>query len=159
MSVPAAAGEPTEESKRTHPVRAFADHPVVRYLVAGGLAFIVDFTLLWLFHEVFGWATWLAAATAFVISFAFTYTIQRVLGFNSQVPHGPALIKYTLLVVVNTVATSVIVALVDQSPLSWAGGKVIATAVTTVWNYFAYRYWVFAGPRRSSTASEAARED
>lgn len=159
MSVPAAAGEPTEEDGGTHSVRAFVDHPIVRYLVAGGLAFIVDFSLLWLFHEVFGWATWLAAGTAFVISFAFTYTIQRVLGFSAQVPHGPALIKYTVLVAVNTVATSIIVSLVDQSPLSWAGGKVIATAVTTVWNYFAYRYWVFAGPRRSSPVTEAARED
>ncbi len=159
MSLPAAADEPTAEEKRLHPVRAFFQHSVVRYLIAGGLAFIVDFTLLWLFHAVFGWATWLAAGVAFVVSFAFTYTIQRIVGFSSQVPHGPALIKYTLLVVVNTVATSLIVALVDQSPLSWAGGKVIATAVTTVWNYFAYRYWVFAGPRRSSTAAEAARED
>ncbi|WP_426623251.1 GtrA family protein [Leifsonia sp. McL0607] len=157
--MPAAAEEPTDQHRRVSPVRVFFDHSVVRYLIAGGLAFIVDFTLLWLLHEVFGWVTWLAAAVAFLVSFVFTYTIQRVLGFSSQVPHGPALIKYTLLVVVNTVATSLIVALVDQSPLSWAGGKIIATAVTTVWNYFAYRYWVFAGPRRSSTAAEAARED
>ncbi|MGN7799181.1 GtrA family protein [Leifsonia sp. 22587] len=122
--------------------------PLVRYLIAGGLAFLVDFGLLALFHEVFDWPTWLAAGTAFVVSFVFTYTIQRMYSFGSTVPHGKALIKYTLLVAFNTVATAVIVALVDTSALSWAGGKVIATAVTTVWNFFAYKYWVFAEPRR-----------
>ena len=140
-------------------LRALFDHSAVRDLGAGGLAFLVDFGLLALLHGVLGVATWLAAALAFVISFAFTYTIQRMFSFGSQVPHGPALLKYTLLVAVNTVATAVIVALVDQSPLSWAGGKIIATCVTTVWNYFAYRYWVFAEPRRSTEADSAARED
>ena len=118
-----------------------------------------DFGLLALFHEVLGIATWLAAGLAFIISFAFTYTIQRVFSFGSQVPHGPALLKYTMLVAVNTIATAVIVAVVDTSVLSWAGGKIIATCVTTVWNYFAYRYWVFAAPRRTTAAAPTARED
>lgn len=159
MTEPDAAPQSADGQARPHRMRAFFDNSAVRYLIAGGLAFIVDFGLLFLFHEVFGWATWLAAGTAFVVSFGFTYTIQRVFSFGSQVAHGPALIKYTLLVAVNTVATAIIVALVDQSPLSWAGGKVIATVVTTVWNYFAYRYWVFATPRRSRTARGAVRED
>jgi len=151
--------DPPSPARGRSSLRAFFDNSAVRYLLAGGVAFLVDFGLLALFHEVFGWPTWIAAGTAFVVSFAFTYTIQRVFSFESQSPHGPALIKYTLLVAVNTVATAIIVALVDQSPLSWAGGKIIATVVTTVWNYFAYRYWVFAGPRRSNAAHEAARED
>ncbi len=135
----------------------------VRYLIAGGVAFLVDFGLLALFHEVFGWETWLAAGAAFVVSFAFTYTIQRVFSFGSDVPHGRALVKYTLLVAFNTVATAVIVGLVDESALSWAGGKVIATVVTTVWNYFAYKYWVFAQPRPARSepapADPTPRED
>ncbi|WP_158862765.1 GtrA family protein [Leifsonia sp. AG29] len=148
-----------EAPRRRSGFRAFFDHSVVRYLIAGGLAFLVDFGLLALFHEVLGIATWLAAGLAFIISFAFTYTIQRVFSFGSQVPHGPALLKYTTLVAVNTIATAVIVAVVDTSPLSWAGGKIIATCVTTIWNYFAYRYWVFAAPRRTTAAAPTARED
>lgn len=133
---------------------------ILRYLVAGGVAFAIDFGLLTLAHVVFGWPTWLAAGTAFVVSFIFTYTIQRVFSFGSLTAHGPALIKYTLLVALNTVVTSIIVALADGSALSWIGGKVLATAMTTVWNYFAYRYWIFPdASRRDVVAKTIVGED
>jgi len=112
------------------------------------LAFLVDLGLLALFHQVLGWPTWLAAGVAFIISFAFTYTLQRYFTFGSEAAHGPALVKYAALVAINTVATAAIVGLIDLTPAGWAIGKVVATAVTTIWNYFAYRYWVFAGRRR-----------
>ena len=115
----------------------------LRYLFAGGLAFLLDFGLLALLHQVFGWPTWLAAGTAFVTSFLFTYVMQRNFTFQSEEPHGWALVKYATLVAFNMLATAGIVALIDQTPAGWAVGKVTATAITTSWNYFAYRYWVF----------------
>lgn len=121
-------------------------HSGIRYLLAGGVSFLVDFGLLALLHVVFGWPTWLATGVAFLASFAFTYTVQRFFSFASRVPHGRALIKYTLLVLFNTVASIGIVALLDRSAVSWEGGKIVATAASTVWNYFAYKYWVFAVP-------------
>ncbi|MEO9094813.1 MAG: GtrA family protein [Microbacteriaceae bacterium] len=127
-------------------LRLIIGHSGFRYLVAGGLSFLVDFGLLALLHVVFGWPVWLATGTAFLVSFAFTYTIQRYFSFSSQVPHGAALVKYTILVIFNTVASVIIVALLDHSPLSWEGGKIVATAASTTWNYFAYRYWVFPKP-------------
>lgn len=127
--------------------RAIASHSAVRYLFAGGLSFLVDFGILALLHEVFGWPVWLASGVSFLVSFAFTYTIQRYFSFSSRTPHGRALVRYTILVIFNTLATVAIVSLVNVSPLSWAGGKIIATVVTTTWNYFAYRYWVFATPQ------------
>jgi putative flippase GtrA len=121
-----------------------ARHSAVRYLFAGGLAFLVDIGLLALLKNGLGWPLWLATGVAFLISFFFTYTIQRLFSINSGAPHGVALLKYAALVAFNTGTTVVIVALVDATPLGWVGGKVIATAASTVWNYFAYRYWVFA---------------
>lgn len=135
---------PSNAGARTKPTRRSA----FRYLFAGGLAFLVDLGLLALFHQIFGWPTWLAAGVAFVLTFAFTYSLQRYFTFGSKAPHGRALLKYTALVVFNTVATAAIVALIDLTPAGWAVGKVVATATTTVWNYFAYRYWVFADRNR-----------
>ena len=126
------------------------DHPAVRYLLAGGLAFLVDFALLALFREILGWPTWFAAAAAFIVSFAFTYTIQRFFSFRSDTPHGAALLRYTLLVIFNTAATAGIVAVSDQTSAGWIVGKVAATAATTIWNYFAYRYWVFPQRHRQN---------
>lgn len=123
---------------------AFARGSAVRYLVAGGAAFLVDLGLLALLRNVLGWPTWLAAAVAFLLSFAFTYTVQRYFTFGSRAPHGVAILKYAALVAFNTVATAVIVALIDATAAGWIAGKVVATVATSIWNYFIYRYWVFA---------------
>lgn len=124
-------------------LRTVVGHSAFRYLVAGGLSFLFDLGLLALFKNVFNWPLPVATATAFLASFVFTYTIQRVFSFESAAPHGAALLKYAALVAFNVLATVAIVALVDATLFGWVGGKVIATAATTVWNYFAYRYWVF----------------
>ncbi|WP_157962347.1 GtrA family protein [Homoserinimonas sp. OAct 916] len=120
------------------------NHSATRYLLAGGAAFLVDLGILALLKLVLLWPLWLATGTAFLVSFFFTYSIQRVFAFTSQSPHGQALVRYAILVAFNTLATILIVGWVNDSPVGWVGGKVIATAVTTVWNYFIYRYWVFA---------------
>jgi len=119
----------------------------IRYLFAGGLAFLVDLGVLAVLKNVLDWPLWLATGAAFLLSFFFTYTIQRVFSFGSTAPHGVALLKYAALVTINTLATIAIVFLVDLTVLGWLGGKVIATALSTLWNYFAYRYWVFADTR------------
>lgn len=119
----------------------------IRYLFAGGLAFLVDLGVLALLKNVLDWPLWSATGAAFLLSFFFTYTIQRIFSFGSSAPHGVALLKYATLVAVNTLATVAIVSLINPTVLGWIGGKVIATALSTVWNYFAYRYWVFADSR------------
>jgi putative flippase GtrA len=131
-------------------LRAAAQHSGARYLAVGVSAFVVDLALLALLHEVLGLPVWLASGLGFALSFAYTYVMQRF-AFRSTASHGGAVLRYTALACVNTVATAVIVQVVSETPLGWVGGKVVATLATTVWNYFAYRYWVYAsrttGPR------------
>lgn len=129
-------------------------HTAVRYLIAGGLSFIVDFGLLALLRQVLDWPLWIATAVAFLVSFVFNYLVQRIFSFGSTTPHGVALVKYTALVAFNTVATVVIVDLVNQTAAGWGAGKVLSTALTTVWNYFAYRYWVFRDRRPASPSGD-----
>jgi putative flippase GtrA len=143
-------GGPIEKpSRKVSGLRSLARHSAVRYLLAGGLAFLFDLGLLALFKNVLGWPLWLATGAAFLLSFFFTYFIQRMFSFSSSAPHGNAIVKYAALVAFNTLATVAIVALINSTPLGWVSGKVLATAATTVWNYFAYRYWVFAPPRHT----------
>lgn len=131
-------------------ITKLARHSAVRYLVVGGFAFLLDFALLALLSQVVGWPLWLATAVAFLVSFGFTYTMQRIVTFGSQAPHGSSLTKYAILVGFNTVASVIIVELASITVLGWAGGKVLATVATTVSNYFIYRYWVYAHPRPAS---------
>lgn len=124
-------------------LRAITQHSGTRYLAVGVSAFAVDLGLLALLHEVLGLPVWLASGLGFVLSFAYTYLMQRF-AFRSAAAHGGAVLRYTALVCVNTVATAVVVQVVSGTPLGWVGGKVVATLLTTVWNYFAYRHWVYA---------------
>jgi putative flippase GtrA len=138
-----ASGDALGDGAERSQFRRVVNHSVVRYLVAGGLAFIVDVGILALLRQVLDLPLWLATGVAFITSFFFTYSIQRIFSFESNAAHSAALLKYAALVGFNTIAVVAIVAVFDSTPIGWLGGKVIATVVSTGWNYFAYRYWVF----------------
>jgi len=142
------AGEGAPQPPAHSRIRAIANHSAARYLVIGGASFLVDFGLLALFFQGFGWPLWIATGTAFLASFVFNYYLQRVFSFGSQASHASALGKYITLLAFNTLATIGIVWLVDLTGWGWGAGKFTATVVTTGWNYFVYRYWVFAQPKR-----------
>ncbi|MDJ0337577.1 GtrA family protein [Cryobacterium sp. PH31-O1] len=120
-------------------------HSVVRYLIIGGMSFLIDIGLLALFYQVFGWQLWLATGSAFLLTFVFNYSLQRAFSFGSDAGHGRTLLRYLVLLGANTLATIGIVWVVDLSAFGWSVGKIAATIITTGWNYFIFRYWVFAG--------------
>lgn len=125
-------------------------HIAFRYLLIGGATFLIDLGLLAVLHEVLGWALWLSTGTAFLATFVFNYSLQRTFSFGSRSAHGSTLAKYLTLLAFNTVATIGIVWLIDQTGWGWGIGKIAATVVTTAWNYFVFRYWVFSeGPQNA----------
>jgi putative flippase GtrA len=142
---------PPDPARRSW-VRTIAHHSGFRYLVVGGASFVIDFGLLAVLFQVLDWPLWLATGTAFLTSFVFSYFMQRAFSFSSESPHASTLVKYLTLLAFNTLATIGIVALVDLTGWGWGAGKISATVITTAWNYFAYRYWVFASPSVRSTA-------
>jgi putative flippase GtrA len=121
----------------------FFKHSAVRYLIVGGLSFLVDFGLLVLLHEVFRWQVGIATAAAFLLSLVFNFAVQRQFSFESSHKTHVSIIRYGLLVAANTVASVLIVQLLTPTILGYMGGKVISTAAMTIWNYFLYRHWVF----------------
>ncbi|MCT9818770.1 GtrA family protein [Microbacterium sp. W1N] len=128
---------------------------LVRYLLVGGLSFLIDIGLLALLHEIFRVPLFVATPAAFLLSFGITYVLQRTLTFTTRTGWGASSIKYALLVAFNTVATTAIVAVTAGWGWPWEVGKVIAVASTTVWNYFGYRYWIFP-PSEPSGSPEAS---
>lgn len=122
----------------------------VRYLTVGGFAFLFDVGTLWLLHDVVGIEVAISTAAAFLLSFAVTYVLQRRFAFGGDSGVAPSVLRYTVLVGFNTLATTGIVWAVSAVGAPWIVGKVLAVALTTLWNYFIYRYWVFA-PRKEKT--------
>ncbi|QNE15156.1 GtrA family protein [Pseudarthrobacter sp. NBSH8] len=149
-----------DERKPIQSLRRAINHSAFRYLFFGGLSFSVDLGLLVLFREVFQWNLSVATAIAFLLSFAFSYTVQKLFSFESAHRTHVSLGRYTLLVGANTIATVFIVQLLSLTGLGYGGAKVVSTAATTVWNYFLYKHWVFGGkqPTRDHVEEENRKD-
>ncbi|WP_461171839.1 GtrA family protein [Arthrobacter sp. Z1-9] len=116
---------------------------VVRFLLVGGLSFALDLGLLALLHEAFGVALWVATPIAFIVSLIFNFFLQRIFTFRATNKGSVSAVKYLLLVVLNIVVSDVIVTGFDALGWSYIIGKTTATVLTTGWNYFLYRHWIF----------------
>jgi putative flippase GtrA len=126
------------------------------YLAVGGLAFVVDLGLLIVGRDLLGWPLAAASAVSFWAGLVVSYVTQRFLTFRHQRSDWHSLWKYGVLVAVNSLATVLIVSLFDRIGLGYVVGKFVSTALTTLWNYAAYRFWVFAG--RSEDPAVEGRE-
>ncbi|MFC8304089.1 GtrA family protein [Specibacter sp. NPDC057265] len=124
----------------------------MRFLLVGGLSFAIDLGLLVLLHEGFAVDLWIATPIAFLSSLVFNFLAQRSFTFESTRGRGSSMIRYGALVVFNTFMTDVIVNLFHNLDLTYTVGKIVATALTMIWNFFLYKHWVFHST--VSTANE-----
>jgi putative flippase GtrA len=122
------------------------------YLAVGLAGFAVDFGLLVLLREVFAAPVWLAATIAFWASLAIVFLTNKYVTFNAGGAGRRQLVRYFILLAVNYGVTLGVLALAERIGVGYQVGKVVAVAMTTVWNYFAYEFWVF---RRADTAAGA----
>ncbi len=115
----------------------------VVYLAVGVAGFAVDFGLLVLLREVAGAPVWLAATVAFWASLAVVFLSNKYVTFDARGAGHRQLARYFALLGVNYVATLAVLALSERIGVGYQVGKVVAVAMTTVWNFFAYQLWVF----------------
>ncbi|WP_237685718.1 MULTISPECIES: GtrA family protein [Arthrobacter] len=136
-------------------VATFLRHRVVRFLIVGGLSFAIDLGLLMILHEAAGVALWIATPVAFITSLVFNFLMQRIYTFRATNKGHVSAAKYGTLVVFNILATDAIVLLFAQTEFTYAVGKVVSTALTMVWNFFIYKYWIFPAAKSDAAASAA----
>jgi putative flippase GtrA len=126
---------------------------VLVYGLVGGTAFLIDLATLILLRDVVKWTLPVATAFALLAGLVASYLMQRFLTFRQSTVSWHSLWKYAILVTVNWGATLLIIHLVETAGVSYVFGKVLATAVITVWNYFIYRFWIFRGTSRGAAAT------
>ena len=136
-------------------VRARSSH-AVRFWIVGGLSFVIDLGLLTLLKEVFHVDLWIATPIAFIVSLLFNFWAQRVFTFRATNHAHVSFVKYSLLVVFNIFATDLIVNWVNLTQAGYGIGKIVATGITTVWNFYLYKYWIFRGAATAASASADA---
>jgi putative flippase GtrA len=124
-------------------------HPAPRYLLAGGVTFLIDIGSLRLLHGVAGIPLVPATVGAFCVAFAFNFTVSRRWTFAASASEGRAhrqLARYLAVVAANLASTVAIVAGLSSFGLNYLIAKVVAACVNAVGNFFASRHWIFAAP-------------
>ncbi|MFJ4207190.1 GtrA family protein [Paenarthrobacter sp. NPDC089675] len=134
-------------------ITKFLSSSLFRFLLIGGLSFLVDLGLLALCYQVFGWPLWLATGAGFWGSFFFNYFLQRHFAFGGGGTAIGGVLRYSGLLAFNTLAVMGIVELFQFLGAGYVAGKVVATAVTMGWNYFIYKHWVFPQKKHAKDAS------
>ncbi|MGO4143744.1 GtrA family protein [Paenarthrobacter sp. YAF11_1] len=135
-------------------ISKFLASSLFKFLLIGGLSFLLDLGLLALCFQVFGWPLWLATGAGFWGSFFFNYFLQRHFAFNGGGTALGGVLRYSGLLVFNTLAVMGIVELFQFIGAGYVVGKVVATIVTMGWNYFIYKHWVFPQKKQPNSGSE-----
>lgn len=127
-------------------------HPVVRYVVAGGLAYLVEIICLLTLHKA-GLSAELSTALAYWVGFPAAFLLQKILAFKDYERTlktiSKQIISYSALVIFNYIFTLVIVSLLPDKWLIFS--RTLALVITTVWNYLLYHY-IFSNKERPSKA-------
>lgn len=118
-------------------------HPVRRFLVIGLIVYAVDVAVIWALRERMGWSVVPATSAAFSAAFVVNFGLNRWVAFRSSVPIAGQALRFGVLVALNYLLTVCIVFTATELGAGIVAAKTIATAMLTVLNYLAYRYWVF----------------
>lgn len=138
-------------------VRALFQSSIFRYLGVGGTAFLVDFIITVTARDLLHFELWIAVALGYWAGFVINFSLQRNFAFQSDRPYVVSLAFYFALVGFNWAVTTALMNLFVQFfDLPTAVGKLICTALTTLWNYPIYRFLVF--PRAIGGPAPAFRE-
>lgn len=119
-------------------------HHFIRYVFVGGSTFILDFSILFIMHEVFNLSLPLATTIAYWVSIIYNFSLNRWWTFSASEneklhKHATA---YLILLGFNYLFTVIFVSLVSQ--LIYFGlAKVLAVAIQISWTYYLYKNLIF----------------
>ncbi|MFF3063315.1 GtrA family protein [Oerskovia sp. NPDC057915] len=119
-------------------------HPLAKYLIVGGLSFVVDAGLLWVCTSVLGWAVWLGASIGFWAGVLVNFSLNRIVMNRDKSSLLTQTSRYGVLLAFNYVATLGILHLTTSWGVPIVVAKTAIVAASTCWNYVLYRLWVFA---------------
>lgn len=130
-------------------MKSFIDKKVLRYLVVGITAFLVDFLLFVLLNEFTSIPIFYSNAMALVAGFLISFFGNRMLVFgvdkSVKMKHAPhkQLFLYVILLVVNTILSYFVIKLLRVIGVDVAMGKIAAMVLIVFWNYISYKKIIF----------------
>ena len=115
-----------------------------RYLVSGGMAFVVDYgSYLLLLHFLQPWYV-IPSMVSGTLGFFSAFVFHKFLVFKKQKETLRHFLRYCAMQFMNVLAQSAILyALVEWFSVDPKIGKIIAIACCVAWNFFLYKFFVY----------------
>lgn len=120
---------------------------VFRYLISGGLAFCVDFGVLYLLTDWLGIYYLLSSCISFSCGLVVTYlmSILWVFDYRSQESRWKEFLIFVLIGVIGLGLTSFFMWLfTTEMGIHYMISKIITTVIVTLWNFVAKKYLLFS---------------
>jgi putative flippase GtrA len=130
-------------SSLTASISSLSRHSAVRFVLVGGVSFLIDEGILWLMHGVLNLWLPLATVIGYAASFVVNFALNRSWSFGADGDMKQHLRRYLSLVAGNLVLTVVGVSALTALGMPYLVSKVVIAAVVAAINYVAYRLWVF----------------
>ena len=117
-----------------------------RYTFVGGLAFIVDFGLLFFLKEIFGIHYILSATLSFIVGLCINYfiSIYWVFTDSKNINRKLEFLYFGLIGLVGLGLNDILIwFLTDRISIYYLISKIITAILVYLWNFFARRYLLF----------------
>ena len=125
---------------------------LLKFLTVGGICFVVDTVLSYLFRFEAGLGPNTAKSIATLLATVLSYVLNRLWSLAHRVDeergHGRDIVSYGVISAAGLVLTWIPISITayvldEQGKAAYLVSIVIGTVITTVFRYWAFRRWVF----------------
>lgn len=119
---------------------------VIKYIIAGGTAAVIDIVLLYVFTDIFGIWYLYSTAIAFTIAFFFSFGLQKFWTFKDRSTdrvHKQACVYFIVSTCNFALNTLFVYLLTDFLHLHYVFGQILALGVLAISSYFIYSVFIF----------------
>ncbi len=117
----------------------------VRYIIVGGMAFVVEYLFYQLLYRFLGLDYSLASVIVYSIMFWLVFLLNRQWSFQSEGNFKRQLFKYILLFLFNNLVANIFLMqfLVEQLNISADVAPILKMFLVVIWNYYIYKYFIY----------------
>ena len=111
---------------------------IIKFVIVGGIATIIDFIFLWFFKEIIGLPVLISNTLSFTISVTYNYiaSIKWVFDVNKEKESRKQFLTFITFSILGLLLNNIILWICeDLLKIYYLIGKVVATAIVMVFNF------------------------
>lgn len=119
---------------------------VVRFLISGGTAQVVELAFLYLLTDIVGWWYEFSFCVAFLITFCVSFTMQKFWTFEDAETsdiHEQASVYFIVAVVNFVINTIALYILVEYAHLWYLLAQLIISGLIAIGSFLIYKFYIF----------------